>query len=36
MLFNEHKTNETNYKQKFKAYKEVYLEFVYEYPFVTL
>jgi hypothetical protein len=35
-LFNEHKANEESYQRKFKAYKEVYPEFVYEFPSITL
>jgi hypothetical protein len=35
MLFSEHKADETNYKRKFKAYKEAYLEFDYEFLFIT-
>jgi hypothetical protein len=34
-LLNEHKTNEVNYRRKFKAYKEVYSKFIYESPSIT-
>jgi len=35
-LFIEHKVNESSYKMKFKAHKETYPEFVYEFPSITL
>jgi hypothetical protein len=35
-LFNEHKANEESYQRKFKAYRETYPKFVYEFPSITL
>jgi hypothetical protein len=36
MIFDEHKVNETRYMRKFRAYKDVFLDFVYESHPLTL
>jgi hypothetical protein len=34
-LFDEHKVVNTRYRRKFKVYKEIFLDFVYESPPMT-
>jgi hypothetical protein len=36
MIFDEHKVNEARYMRKFRAYKDVFLDFVYESHPLTL
>jgi hypothetical protein len=34
-LFDENKVDEVNYRRRFKAYRETYLEFKFDSPFVA-
>jgi len=36
MIFDEHKVNEARYMRKFRAYRDVFLDFVYESHPLTL